>query len=262
MSNGVLLRLRRVAGRMRRRFRRRRIYYDVIPAQLEPYVPNDHARQVTATHYVDLVAGKKIGLHRVLDYGCGPGDSVDYFTRITPNVAWVGLDIESSPEVNRRVRTDAQFVTFDGVQIPFDDGVFDLVYSRQVFEHVRYPEQSLREIARVLRPNGYFVGSTSHLENYHTLSFWNYTPYGFLCLLESAGLELMEIRPGIDGLTLFLYRLMGWSKFFDRFFSGTSPLNLVIDVIARGLRRMPYREVNSFKLLFCGHFCFMARRPG
>jgi hypothetical protein len=66
------------------------------------------------------------------------------------------------------------------------------------FEHVRHPEELLSDIARVLRPGGQSIGSTSQLEPYHSLSLWNYTPYGFRVLVEGAGLKLDKIRPSID----------------------------------------------------------------
>ena len=44
----------------------------------------------------------------------------------------VGADIEQSAEVADRTRTDAEFVTFDGTSLPFDDASFDLVYCKQV----------------------------------------------------------------------------------------------------------------------------------
>jgi hypothetical protein len=35
----------------------------------------------------------------------------------------------------------------------------------------------------------------------------------------------------------------------------------VIDVSGRG-RRLDARQLNATKLLFCGHFAFLAQRPG
>jgi ubiquinone/menaquinone biosynthesis C-methylase UbiE len=39
-------------------------------------------------------------------------------------------------------------VTFDGVNLPFGDDDFDLVYCKQVLEHVRHPEPLLAEVGR------------------------------------------------------------------------------------------------------------------
>ena len=134
-------------------------------------LPADHAGQVLADHYIDREIGREPGRPwRVLDLGCGVGDSVDAFRARDPQVEWVGIDVPGSPEARERTRTDARFETFDGIALPFEDGSFDLVFCKQVLEHVRHPEPLLSEVARVLAPGGFFAGSTSQLEPYHSLS--------------------------------------------------------------------------------------------
>jgi SAM-dependent methyltransferase len=216
-------------------------------------IPGDHSRQTIADTYARPT-------QRVLDLGCGAGDSVDLFRSFNPNVRWVGADIAKSPEVAERTRTDAEFVTFDGVTLPFDDAGFDLIYCKQVLEHVRRPEPLLAEVARVLRPGGSFVGSTSHLEAFHSLSIWNYTPYGFCVLAEEAGLEVVELRPGIDGLTLVAWRALGMPRFFARWWARESPGNRLIELAGRAAR-LDARTRNQVKLTLCGQFAFLARRP-
>src|SRR5262249_35622039 len=143
---------------------------------------------------------------RVLDLGCGPGNSVDIFRARDPDVQWIGLDVADPHE--HPTRTDAEFANFDGVVIPFEDEYFEPVSAKQVFERVRYPAQLLAHVRRVLARGGYLAGSTSQLEPFHTLSMWNYTPLGFAKLVQEAGLSLLEIRPGIDGLVLIARRLV------------------------------------------------------
>ncbi len=164
-------------------------------------IPADHSRPVLADHYAGRLRAK-----RVMDLGCGAGDSVDLFRSVDPEVSWVGVDIERSPEVAERIRADAEFVTFDGRRLPFDDGSFDLVYCKQVLEHVEHPRDLIAEAARVLRPGGHLAGSTSQLEAFHSYSIFNWTPYGFTRVAEDAGLEVVELRPVIDGFTLVAWR--------------------------------------------------------
>jgi SAM-dependent methyltransferase len=129
-----------------------------------------------------------------------------------------------------------------------------------VLEHVRSPAPLLEEVSRVLRPGGTFAGSTSQLEPFHSLSTWNYTPYGLLLLLEQAGLSLMEVRPGIDSLALILNRGLGMRRWTRRWWAHESPLNRVVEAFGRA-RRLSPAQVNAIKLLFCGQFAFLARRP-
>jgi ubiquinone/menaquinone biosynthesis C-methylase UbiE len=194
---------------------------------------------------------------RVLDLGCGAGDSVDLFRSLEPRVQWTGADIAQSPEVAQRTRTDADFVTFDGEHLPFADTSFDLVYCKQVLEHVRRPQPLLAEVARVLRPAGWLAGSTSHLEAFHSRSIFNYTPYGLMLLLEEAGLELVEVRPVIDAFTLVAWRALGTPRFFYRWWARESPPYKAISLIA-GPARWDHRTVNTAKLVLSGQFTFLA----
>lgn len=225
-------------------------------------IPADHDRQVLAddllaTHYAPLArAGQG---DRVLDLGCGAGDSVEQFRSLNPDVRWLGVDVERSPEVDLRTRTDAEFRAFDGRSIPAEDASVDVVYCKQVLEHVEDPAPLLADAARVLRPGGLLLGSTSQLEPYHSLSVGNITPYGLHRMLERAGLTLEQLRPGMDGLTLVLHRALGMPRLTRRYWARESPLNRVIGTAARA-RRLDPRQSNAIKLLLCGQYAFVARR--
>ena len=225
-------------------------------------LPTDNSRQVLADDYIEREIGRPApggAPWRVLDLGCGIGDSVDYFRARDPDVDWIGIDVPGSPEARDRTRTDARFETFDGITLPFADGSFELVYCKQVLEHVRHPEPLLREVQRVLTPGGHLAGSTSQLEPYHSLSVWNYTPVGLAELMKTAGLTPTEFRPGIDSITLIAWRMTGRPRLFYRWWARESPLNRAIDAYGRAARVDP-RLRNATKLLFCGQFAFLARK--
>ena len=224
-------------------------------------IPADHHRQTLAddllvTRYAALArAGEG---DRVLDLGCGAGDSVEQFRSLNPGVRWLGVDLPESPEVATRTRTDAEFRTFDGRSIP-EDGAVDVVYCKQVLEHVGDPRALIADVARVLRPGGWFMGSTSQLEPYHSLSVGNITPYGLHRLVEAAGMELAEVRPGLDGLTLIVHRALGMPAITRRYWARESPPNRVVGLAARA-GRIDVRQANAIKLLLCGQYAFAARR--
>jgi len=196
---------------------------------------------------------------RVVDVGCGPGDSVDLFRAADPAVRWVGVDLEASPEVALRTRSDAEFRTFDGLHLPFADGEVDLAFCKQVLEHVERPHELLADVARVLAPGGRLAGSTSQLEPFHSRSTGNWTAYGIARLCAHAGLEPELFVPGIDGPTLFLHELVR-GRGLTRYWSRRSPLNTLIDGAGR-LLGWDAEDRNAVKLKFCGQFAFIARRP-
>ena len=225
---------------------------------LRPSVPNDHSHQCRAIEMARLAVLDKRP-RTIVDLGCGEGLTADLFRQWAPDSRWIGVDIEASPEVAKRVRSDVEFVAFDGVILPFESGSVDLIFCNQVLEHVRYPEDLLKEVARTLSEDGKFIGQTSQLEPYHSFSYWNFTVYGFKRICEDAGLEVIELRPGIDGSTLFQRSYLRKPPEYSKWFVEESPINREIEevVSARGLG---VRPANMRKLKFCGQFCFSCKR--
>jgi SAM-dependent methyltransferase len=227
-------------------------------AVLRPAVPTDASPQILADQLIpSLVDG--ISEPVVVDLGCGRGGSVDAFRAAAPGVRWVGLELADSEVYAQRTRDDAEFQTFDGVRLPFQDASVDVVFCKQVLEHVERPRELLSDVARVLRPGGAFAGSTSHLEPYHGYSIANFTPYGLKQVLTDCGLEAVAFRPGIDGPTLIVRRLLHGPGCFDRWWTAGSPVNRLIDGAARVLN-WDAEDRNAVKLLYCGHYAFVARR--
>ena len=228
---------------------------------LHDALPADHCRQVQVETELQarVVAGLRAA--EVLDFGCGDGRSIDLFRKLLPQSKWTGVDIEASPEVASRRRTDGHFVSYDGYELPFADRSFDLVYTKQVLEHVRKPELALREMARVLTPDGLLIGQTSQFEPYHSYSLWNFTVYGFKRIAEDAGLQVAMLRPGIDGFTLMRRTYEGRPAEMSRYFAEESPVNQEIEAQALAQGKA-VRVRNHRKLMYCGQFVFVLRRAG
>lgn len=90
-----------------------------------------------------------------------------------------------------------------GENLPYPDCCFDLVVCHTVIEHVVDVEQTIREIARVLKPGGYL-----HIEapNY----FWPYEPHlGIWCipLAGKSGVRLMARLQGQGSYVPYLDHL-------------------------------------------------------
>jgi SAM-dependent methyltransferase len=90
----------------------------------------------------------------VLDYGAGEGKHLRLVRRVRPAARLVGVDIRAPHGT-----PDFEFHRTDAHQpLPFATGTFDVVVSNDVLEHVADVDTALAEIARVLRPEGRFVG--------------------------------------------------------------------------------------------------------
>ncbi len=95
------------------------------------------------------------GLSPVLDWGCGHG-------QMSSMLVERGVTVESSDyregEAPRVIDLPfpglRAYLSGDPVALPFEDGRFAAVLALGVLEHVEKPEQSLRELRRVLRPGG------------------------------------------------------------------------------------------------------------
>lgn len=192
----------------------------------------------------------------VLDLGCGTGRDYEFLRRLFPAIRYHGLDIEDSPEVQKRRRDELSFFSYDGVNMPFPDQSFDVVFARQVLEHVRYPDDVVAEVERVLRPGGHFIGSVSQLEPYHSYSIFNWSPYAIITVFESHSLSVIGLAPGIDGITLTLRRILG-KDLFAPFFRHEGLANHYIEQVL--IRRSP-RERAFEKLVTAGHISFLATK--
>lgn len=99
---------------------------------------------------------------KILEVGCGPGHlSVRLARDHDLDVTGLDLDpamIERAREnAHRSTKLDARlpaFVVGDVAALPFDDASFDLVVSTFSMHHWSDPSAGLREIGRVLRPDG------------------------------------------------------------------------------------------------------------
>jgi 2-polyprenyl-6-hydroxyphenyl methylase/3-demethylubiquinone-9 3-methyltransferase len=94
---------------------------------------------------------------RVLDLGCGAGFLTNELAQNGCHV--VGLDA-SRPTLEVAQRHDPMhtvgYICGDACKLCFDSGVFDIVCAMDFLEHVENPKEVLREVSRVLKPNGLF----------------------------------------------------------------------------------------------------------
>ncbi len=141
---------------------------------------------------------------RVLDVGCGFGESLGYHTVRGCDVYGVEAD-----ENIRRVADKFGYKVHVGL---FDDKVyepafFDYVTMDQVIEHVSDPLATLHGVARILKPGGKAVLSTPNANGWGARLFgarwvnWHapyhlqfFTESSMRSAAEQSGLEVVEVR--------------------------------------------------------------------
>jgi SAM-dependent methyltransferase len=115
-----------------------------------------------------------------LDVGADQGGLTDRFAMGT-SLLWKGVD----PDISE-VRTSAGGVELRrglGHDLPYPTEEFDCVTFANVFEHVspEWRQGTLRDIFRVLKPNGVLVGQLPNphfpIESHSRLPFFGYVPY-------------------------------------------------------------------------------------
>ena len=202
---------------------------------------------------------------RVLDIATGTGivaEAIAAAIGPTGHLTAADISLPMLDGARRRLGglPNVSFAVEDGQALSFRDGHFDAVVCSLGLMLFPDPARGVAEFRRVLRPGGRFAGSTSQMEPFHARSTFGYTPYGLALLLRAAGLELLEVRPGIDALTLTARSIDRQAAVFGRWFGRDSPANRIIGTAGRLTGARP-AEVNAAKLKFCGQFAFLAAAP-
>ena len=104
--------------------------------------------------------------NKVLDLGCRDGVLTRHF--VEGNLV-TGLDIDKQAleDCGKILNIETIWSDFS-LQIPLPTSSFDVVVAGEVIEHLPYPEITVSEISRILKPNGLFIGSVPnsyHLKN-------------------------------------------------------------------------------------------------
>ncbi len=93
----------------------------------------------------------------VIDVGCGTGRLLRAASVRWPEAQLVGVDpAEQMVSEARRLNPNATFKLAQAESLPFPDETADLILTSLSFHHWANQAKGLQEIARVLRPGGWF----------------------------------------------------------------------------------------------------------
>jgi SAM-dependent methyltransferase len=132
----------------------------------------------------------------VVETGCGGGQLRHWVTGL--GLCYLGTDVATTRVHDWLQTFGGADVLCDAHRLPLRDASVDVVYAAAVYEHLAFPQLAAAEVARVLKPGGYFLGSASFLEPWHDESYFHMTPNGTYQLLTGAGLRPSHIWPERD----------------------------------------------------------------
>jgi ubiquinone/menaquinone biosynthesis C-methylase UbiE len=130
--------------------------------RFEKFFVNSEGRSQRVAEYAEKMlrlAGFAPG-QSYLDFGCGNGAAaVRLASKIGLNVTGIDVDpeqIETAREMSGQT-ANVRFLTTDGTQLPFGDNEFDFVGAHMVTHHIPDWQNALRQMLRVLKPNGCLI---------------------------------------------------------------------------------------------------------
>lgn len=134
-----------------------------------PSVIASHAARTVFSDAAFILPHIKPDMH-ILDVGSGPGTITTGFLPFVPQGSVTGVDYSEAVVEQARAhaqtavsdadRSRLKFVVADVLKgLPFPDDTFDLVFSNQVFWHIRQPVLAMKEVRRVCKAGGGMVAT-------------------------------------------------------------------------------------------------------
>ena len=145
----------------------------------EPFIPALGYHILTPFYDIlNTLAARKSLIHKIiadefqlrdsdklLDLGCGTGSLIQSLRRSNSEFEAYGIDVD--PRILDIAKTkgkkyqdqNTSYIQASATRLPFENDHFDAVVSTLLFHHLMPEEkrQSLKEIYRVIKPNGLFV---------------------------------------------------------------------------------------------------------
>lgn len=218
--------------------------HEQMKAYVNDLTTKDEQVEVALKYFHRDVPGSVAG-KQLLEFGCGTGALAQAFEREGATVVGVDIDRQALGFAHRWAihRGSACRFVAVGETLPFPDESFDLIFSSSTFEHVKSPEVALRELARILRPQGScylcFPNRLYPGEAHTNLMFLPWLPRG----LAEAYLGMRLPGWSLDKIRLWFYGYPGFLKVLKR--SGTDLRIVCPKVDGRGWKAVVKRMMHA-----------------
>lgn len=143
---------------------------------------------------------------KILDYGCGLGETSHYLCQLFPAAEVVGTDSSENALRYARKQFETVNVSFKNFEEAKKEGPYDLCYTNGVFHHIapEHQAKAAAEIFQCLPPGGYFSLFENNPWNPGTLMVMKQIPFDrnakpLSCLktknlLHRAGFQCLRTR--------------------------------------------------------------------
>jgi len=134
---------------------------------------------------------------KILDLGCGQ----DYFSKTCQKYGYhaEGIDIEKSD--------------FEKDKLPYKNETFNVIHFNAVIEHIKNPDNIMKEIKRILKPKGIVIINTPNWA-LDFKNFYNdpshqkpYTTEGLKTLMRMYGFKVIFLEPALICKPRFYWKL-------------------------------------------------------
>ncbi len=107
--------------------------------------------------------------HKILDVGCWDGTNTLRFANKVETKNRFGIEIDK----NAKKKAEEKKIKLVGNDLNkkwnFKDNSIEVITANQVIEHLYDTDNFVREIKRILKPNGYAIISTNNLSSWHNI---------------------------------------------------------------------------------------------
>ena len=147
----------------------------------------------------------------LLDMGCGEGrHSIGAYIETQANILGLDLSMKDLKIAQNRlndfdtsnIKSECQFGEADIVSIPLLDSSLDAVICSEVLEHVNSPQESIKELIRVLKPGGILALSVPRympeLICWKLSKEYSKTPGGHVRIFKHKQLKKLGINNGLE----------------------------------------------------------------
>jgi SAM-dependent methyltransferase len=159
---------------------------------------------------------------RLLDVGCAAGVFLNSMRAVGQwDVFGVEINAYAAELARERYQLNVRVGTLE--QAAFPDDFFDVVTMWDVLEHLHEPLASLREIYRILKPDGLILVRVPNLDSRDASLFGRYwagldaprhlfvfNQHTLSALLQATGFRIRTLNSGIGAYTTFLLSLRFW----------------------------------------------------